>query len=74
MSLLADTNTTATLVGAVIGFVIWIGIIFWTVSIARKKGRSGGLWGVLAFFFSLIPLIIVAILPSKKSSSVAARV
>jgi len=70
MMLLADTNTTASLVGAVIGFIIWIGIIFWTVSIARKKGRSAGLWGVLAFFFSLIPLIIVAILPRKHSASV----
>jgi predicted PurR-regulated permease PerM len=67
MMLLAETNSTATLVGAMIGFVIWIGIILWTVSIARKKGRSAGLWGVLAFFFSLIPLIIVAILPSKQS-------
>ena len=70
MMLLADTNITASLVGAVIGFIIWIGIIFWTVSIARKKGRSAGLWGVLAFFFSLIPLIIVAILPRKHSASV----
>ncbi len=70
MSLLADTNSTATFVGAAIGFVIWIGIIFWTLSIARKKGRSVGLWGVLAFFFSLIPLIIVAILPPKHAVSV----
>ena len=69
MMLLADTNTTASLVGAVIGFVIWIGIIFWTASIARKKGRAAGLWGVLAFFFSLIPLIIVAILPRKRAVS-----
>jgi len=68
MMLLADsTITTGTLIGAAVSFVIWIGIIFWTASIARKKGRSAGLWGVLAFFFSLIPLIIVAILPSKSS-------
>jgi len=70
MLLLAETTSTGTLVGAAIGFVIWIGIILWTVSIARRKGRSAGLWGVLAFFFSLIPLIIVAILPSRRPVAV----
>jgi len=70
MMLLAETNSTATLVGAVIGFVIWLAIIFWTVSIARRKGHSPMLWGVLAFFFSLIALIIVAILPRKQTVSV----
>ena len=67
--LLAETANNGTLIGAAIGFVIWIAIIFWTVSIARKKGRSAGLWGILAFFFSLIPLIIVAVLPSKHGAS-----
>jgi predicted PurR-regulated permease PerM len=70
MMLLAETNSTAALIGAVIGFVIWIGIIVWTVSIARRKGRSAMLWGLLAFFFSVIPLIIVAILPAKRAGSV----
>ena len=70
MMRLAESTSTGTLIGAVIGFVIWIGIILWTVSIARKKGRSAGLWGVLAFFFSLIPLVIVAILPRKQGTSV----
>jgi hypothetical protein len=67
MDLLAGTNTTASLIGAVIGFVIWIVIILWTVSIARKKGHSPVLWGILAFFF-LIALIIVAILPRKRAT------
>ena len=69
MTLLAETNTTS-LIGAVIGFVIWIGIILWTMSIARRKGHSPVLWGILAFFFSLIALIIVAILPRKQAASV----
>jgi len=67
MTLLAET-TTGTLIGAVISFVIWIGIILWTVSIARRKGHSPALWGILAFFFSLIALIIVAILPSRRAA------
>ena len=65
--LAADSNSTALVIGWVIGLAIWIGIIVWTVSIARKKGRSTGLWGVLAFFFSWIALLIVAILPSKSA-------
>ena len=65
MNLLADTTSTGTLVGAVVSFVIWVGIIVWTVSIARSHGRSPLLWGVLAFFFALIALIVVAILPRK---------
>jgi len=74
MTLLADTNTTAYLVGWLVGLVIWIGLIVWTVSIARRKGRSPMIWGVLAgvlaFFFSWIALIIVAVLPRKQAVSV----
>jgi predicted PurR-regulated permease PerM len=70
MTLLADsTVTTGTLIGAAVSFVIWIGIIVWTVSIARRKGRSAGVWGALAFFFSVIPLIIVALLPRTHSAA-----
>ena len=69
MMLLAETTSTATLVGAAIGFVIWIGILLWTVSIARRKGRSPMLWGVLAFFFSALALIIVAILPRTQAAA-----
>ena len=44
-----------------------IGLIFaWACSaIARRKGRGPLLWGVLVFFFSLLALIIVAILPRR---------
>ena len=65
MNVLAESTNTATIVGAVIGFLIWIVIISWTAAIARRKGRSGFLWGLLAFFFSFIPLIVVAVLPRK---------
>ena len=71
MSLLAESATnTGTIIGALIGFVIWLVILFWTMSIARRKGRSALLWGVLAFFFSAIALIIVAILPSDRPRTV----
>jgi hypothetical protein len=62
-----DTNSAAYLIGWAIGLVIWIALIAWTVSIARKKGRSALGWGILAFFFTIIALIIVAILPSRRT-------
>jgi predicted PurR-regulated permease PerM len=65
MHLLAETSTT-TWIGWVIGLIIWILIISWTAAIARRKGRSPFLWGLLAFFFSLIPLIVIALMPSKR--------
>jgi uncharacterized membrane protein YoaK (UPF0700 family) len=32
---------------------------------AKYKGRSIALWGTLAFFFPLIALLILAVLPTK---------
>ena len=34
--------------------------------IAGTKGRSALGWGILGFFFSILTLIVVAIIPSKK--------
>ena len=54
------------------GFVWWLIIVaFWvifltfTMSIARSKGHSPLLWGLLAIFFPLITLIIVLLLPNR---------
>jgi predicted PurR-regulated permease PerM len=49
--------------------VIWVAIIWGSVQIANSKGRSAVLWGILAAVFGLIPLIIVAILPSSEPSN-----
>jgi hypothetical protein len=35
--------------------------------IAGAKGRSAILWGLLGLFFSILTLIVVIIIPSKKS-------
>ena len=66
LTLAADSTTTVSWVVWVISFIIWILIISWTAAIARRKGRSPFLWGLLAFFFSLIALIVVALMPSKR--------
>jgi hypothetical protein len=53
------TNTfLITLVVAVCSAVI--GVYF-----AQYKGRNMGLWGTLAFFFPLISLLVLAVLPTK---------
>jgi hypothetical protein len=52
--------------GGVIGFILWILIMVWIYNIARRKGRHAVLWTILGFFFSLITLIIVLLLPSKR--------
>lgn len=63
-----DSNSTAYVIGWLIGVVIWIAVIAWTVSIARKKGRSALGWGIFAFFFSIIALIVVALMPSRRTT------
>ena len=47
-----------------------IGVVFGFIcsSIAGGKNRNAMLWGVLGFFFGLITLIIIAVLPRVESS------
>jgi uncharacterized BrkB/YihY/UPF0761 family membrane protein len=49
-------------------FLIWILIMIWIYNIARRKGRHALGWLILGFFFSLITLIIVLLLPSKRTT------
>jgi len=63
----SDSSSTATLVGGVIGFILWILIISWTAAIARRKGRSPFGWGLFAFFFSFIALLVVVLMPSRRA-------
>jgi hypothetical protein len=48
------------LIGSVIAAII-------CAVIAGTKGRSALGWGVLGLFFSILTLIVVIIIPSKKS-------
>ncbi len=44
-----------------------IGLVVWTVRLARSKGRSGILWGVLGFLFNPIAIVVLACLgPAKR--------
>ncbi len=44
------------------GFVVGIICAIACAMIADRKGRSALLWGILGFFFSIIPLIIILVL------------
>ena len=61
------SGDSTTFIGSVIGFIIWILCIAWSAAIARRKGRSVFGWTLLAFFFSFIALIVVALMPSRRT-------
>ena len=45
--------------------IAWIIFLLITMTIARSKGHSALLWGLLAVFFPLITVIIVLLLPNR---------
>lgn len=49
-------------------FALWVVFLTLTMSIARSKGHSPLLWGLLACFLPLITVIIVLLLPAKTQS------
>ena len=55
--------------GGVIGFIVWILIMVWIYNIARRKGRSAVGWLILGFFFSVITLIVILLMPSKVATA-----
>ena len=43
----------------------WIGFLMLTMFIARSKGHSTFLWGLLAVFLPVITVVIVLLLPNR---------
>ena len=52
-------------------FVLWVVFLTITMSIARSKGHSALLWGLLACFLPGITVIIVLLLPDRTQGGVA---
>ena len=48
--------------------IAWVMFLTLTMAIARSKGRSALLWGLLACFFPLITVIIVLLLPARSGN------
>ena len=44
----------------------WAVFLVFTVTLARAKGRSALLWGLLACFFPVIAIIILLLMPSRR--------
>jgi len=55
-------------IGGLIGVVVWIVIMVWIYNIARRKGRHAMGWLILGFFFSVIALVVLLLLPSKRTT------
>ena len=51
---------------SVVLFVLWVLVLVWIYNIAKRKGRHALGWLFLGLFFSLITLVVVALLPSKR--------
>jgi hypothetical protein len=50
-----------------IGVLVSLGFAWLCGSIAAGKNRSSVIYGVLGFFFSIITLIVVLVLPSREA-------
>ena len=56
---------------SILSFVIWVVVLVWIYNIAKRKGRHAVGWLVLGFFFSLLTLVVIALLPSKRTTDQA---
>jgi hypothetical protein len=63
--------STGSSLGGLIGFIVWILIMVWIYNTAKRKGRHALGWLILGFFFSIITLIILLVLPSKRTTDAA---
>jgi hypothetical protein len=68
LSWLLATGTVGNALGGLIGFVLWVLVMVWIYNIAKRKGRHAVGWVILGFFFWLLALIVVALLPSKRTT------
>ncbi len=48
-----------------IGLAIWLLVMVWIYNIAKRKGRHPVGWVILGFFFSIITLVVILLMPSK---------
>lgn len=65
---LATSSNAGTFIGSAIYFVVWVAVMVWVYNIAKRKGRHAVGWVIFAFFFSLLALILILLLPSKRTT------
>jgi hypothetical protein len=49
-------------------FALWVVFLTFTMQVARSKGQSPLVWGLLACFLPLISLIVVLLLPARSQT------
>jgi hypothetical protein len=72
MVLAAQTNPEAAgfILRGIKGIFVLIGSVIAAIicgAVAAAKGRNPFGWGILGLFFSILTLIVVLVIPSKKS-------
>jgi uncharacterized BrkB/YihY/UPF0761 family membrane protein len=67
-ALMLLASSGGSFIGGLIGFALWVVIMVWIYNIAKRKGRHAVGWLILGFFFSLITLIVLLLLPSKTTT------
>ena len=65
---LITASDGSSFLGSIIGFVLWIAVMVWIYNIAKRKGRHAVGWVILAFFFWILALILILLLPSKRTT------
>jgi hypothetical protein len=55
--------------GSFLGFLLALLIGFASSRIAAAKGRGHVIWFIVGFFFTLVALIVIALLPSKRGAT-----
>jgi predicted Kef-type K+ transport protein len=53
---------------SIVSFIVWLLVMVWIYNIAKRKGRHAVGWLILGFFFSILALIVLALLPSKRTT------
>ena len=68
MSALMLLATGGSIIWSLVSFALWVVIMVWIYNIAKRKGRHAFGWLILGFFFWILALILVALLPSKRTT------
>jgi hypothetical protein len=67
-ALMLLASSSGSFIWSLLSFALWIVIMVWIYNIAKRKGRHAVGWLILGFFFSLITLIVILLLPSKTTT------
>jgi membrane-bound ClpP family serine protease len=57
-----DSNALSGMLFMLAWLGLIIGLVVWTVRLARQKGRSALLWGILGLLFNPIAIVVLACL------------